>query len=180
MIKKEDILVLDTETTGLRPISRDPAALHRKWTGRDRDERIFPPCRRTCWPGAEAVNHISPAMVAGKPLISERKLGIEKILHAAKIISGYNLPYDQKMLIQNGIYIPSRSKVRYLDLMKPFAKTYGEPSSRYPGKYKYQKLITCAKYYGYSEEGWHDSLADTKATLYCFWKMVEDGSICIE
>lgn len=119
-------------------------------------------------------------MVAGKPLISERKLGIEKILHAAKIISGYNLPYDQKMLIQNGIYIPSRSKVRYMDLMKPFAKTYGEPSTRYSGKYKYQKLITCAKYYGYSEEGWHDSLADTKATLYCFWKMVEDGSICIE
>lgn len=180
MIKKEDILVLDTETTGFGPSAEILQLSIVNGLGEIVMNEYFRPARATCWPGAEAVNHISPAMVAGKPFISERKLGIEKILHAAKIISGYNLPYDQKMLIQNGIYIPSRSKVRYLDLMKPFAKTYGEPSTRYPGKYKYQKLITCAKYYGYSEEGWHDSLADTKATLYCFWKMVEDGSICIE
>ena len=142
MIKKEDILVLDTETTGFGPSAEILQLSIVNGLGEIVMNEYFRPARATCWPSAEAVNHISPAMVADKPLISERKLGIEKILHAAKI--------------------------------------YGEPSIRYPGKYKYQKLITCAKYYGYSEEGWHDSLADTKATLYCFWKMVEDGSICIE
>ena len=114
MIKKEDILVLDTETTGFGPSAEILQLSIVNGLGEIVMNEYFRPARATCWPGAEAVNHISPAMVAGKPLISERKSDIEKILHAAKIISGYNLPYDQKMLIQNGIYIPSRSKVRYM------------------------------------------------------------------
>ncbi len=172
-----EILVLDTETTG---ISKTDEILQLSIINGDGEvvmNEYFRPEHTRSWYYAEKVNHISPAMVEDKPAISERKREIENILHAAKVIVGYNLPFDQGMLIQNGIYIPSAKKVRYVDLMKPFARTYGEKSEKYPGQFKYQKLITCAKYYGYTEEGWHDSLADTKATLYCFWKMVEDGSI---
>ncbi len=172
-----EILVLDTETTGF---SKTDEILQLSIINGDGEvvmNEYFRPGHTRSWYYAEKVNHISPAMVEDKPAISERKREIENILHAAKVIVGYNLPFDQGMLIQNGIYIPSAKKVRYVDLMKPFAKTYGEKSEKYPGQFKYQKLITCAKYYGYTEEGWHDSLADTKATLYCFWKMVEDGSI---
>ena len=99
MIKKEDILVLDTETTGFGPSAEILQLSIVNGLGEIVMNEYFRPARATCWPDAEAVNHISPAMVAGKPLISERKLGIEKILHAAKIISGYNLPYDQRILI---------------------------------------------------------------------------------
>ncbi len=176
-MNKSEILVLDTETTGF---SKTDEILQLSIINGDGEvvmNEYFRPEHTRSWYYAEKVNHISPAMVEDKPAISERKREIENILHAAKVIVGYNLPFDQGMLIQNGIYIPSAKKVRYVDLMKPFAKTYGEKSEKYPGQFKYQKLITCAKYYGYTEEGWHDSLADTKATLYCFWKMVEDGSI---
>ena len=96
MIKKEDILVLDTETTGFGPSAEILQLSIVNGLGEIVMNEYFRPARATCWPNAEAVNHISPAMVAGKPLISERKLGIEKILHAAKIISGYNLPYDRR------------------------------------------------------------------------------------
>ncbi len=172
-----EILVLDTETTGF---SKTDEILQLSIINGDGEvvmNEYFRPEHTRSWYYAEKVNHISPAMVEDKPAISERKREIENILHAAKVIVGYNLPFDLGMLIQSGIYIPSAKKVRYVDLMKPFARTYGEKSEKYPGQFKYQKLITCAKYYGYTEEGWHDSLADTKATLYCFWKMVEDGSI---
>ena len=176
-MNNNEILVLDTETTGF---SKSDEILQLSIINGDGEvvmNEYFRPEHTSSWYYAEKVNHISPAMVEDKPTIRQRKRDIEKILHAAKVIVGYNLPYDQGMLIQCGIYIPSRNKVRYIDLMKPFAKTYGEESERYPGSFKYQKLITCANYYGYAGEGWHDSLADTKATLYCFWKMVEDGSI---
>lgn len=38
------------------------------------------------------------------------------------------------------------------------------------GDYKYQKLSTCAEYYGYDwgNDTAHDSLADCKATLFCY------------
>ena len=178
-MNKNEILVLDTETTGVAKTDEILQLSIINGEGVVVMNEYFRPARAKTWPMAEAVNHISPAMVADKPLILERKKEIEAILHGAKIIVGYNLPFDRNMLIQNGIFVPAKEKTRYLDLMRPFAKTFGEKSAKNPKLFKFQKLITCAKYYGYTEEGWHDSLADTKATLYCFWKMVEDGSIVI-
>ena len=84
MIKKEDILVLDTETTGFGPSAEILQLSIVNGLGEIVMNEYFRPARATCWPDAEAVNHISPAMVAGKPLISERKLGIEKILQIGR------------------------------------------------------------------------------------------------
>ena len=84
MIKKEDILVLDTETTGFGPSAEILQLSIVNGLGEIVMNEYFRPARATCWPGAEAVNHISPAMVAGKPLISERKSDIEKILRVPK------------------------------------------------------------------------------------------------
>ena len=120
------------------------------------------------------MNHITPAMVADSPKMRDVKPKIEALLDRAKVIVGYNLPFDLRMLEQNGVKFPWNAE--YIDIMLPFAEIYGE-SSRYYGGFKRQKLITCARYYGYTEEGWHDSLADTKATLYCFRKMLERGDL---
>ena len=65
MIKKEDILVLDTETTGFGPSAEILQLSIVNGLGEIVMNEYFRPARTTCWPGAEAVNHISPAMVAG-------------------------------------------------------------------------------------------------------------------
>ena len=59
----------------------------------------------------------------------------------------------------------------HYDVMLEFAPIYGEWSS-YHESYKWQKLTTCAKYYGYEFKA-HDSLEDVKATLFCYKKMIE-------
>ena len=177
-MNKEKIIVLDTETTGVDKAAEILQLSILNGAGDVLMNEYFHPLHTASWWGAQQVNHISPAMVAGKPSLSARKRDIEALLHGAYVIAGYNLPFDIRMLGQNGIWLPSKAKVRYLDLMRPFSATYGERNEK-TGRYKWQKLITCAKYYGYEEAGWHDSLADTRATLYCFWKMVEDGSINI-
>lgn len=41
-------------------------------------------------------------------------------------------------------------------------------------EYRWQKLKTCAEYYSYSEDSWHNALDDAKATLFCFYKIFGD------
>lgn len=107
--------------------------------------------------------------------MSELKTAIEKMLNAADIVVGYNLPFDLGMLELNGIKLPFE-KTRYVDIMLPFAKVFGEWSD-YFQDYKWQKLITCAHYYGYQGAGWHDSMADVRATLYCYRAMLFRGDL---
>lgn len=64
-----------------------------------------------------------------------------------------------------------------IDLMPIFAEIYGERSEYYDG-YKWQKLITCASYYGYEWHGnAHDSLADCLATLYCYEQIKKSSQL---
>lgn len=174
---KNRILVLDTETTGFTKNDEILQLSIIDGKGVIVLNEYFCPQHVHSWESAEQVNHISPAMVADKPGIQEEKNRIENILSTAEVIVGYNLPFDLEMLIQNGITIPPSTKVRYLDLMKPFARIYSEHHAKYPDQFKNQKLITCAKYYNYPKDNWHDSLADARATLYCFWEMVKRKGI---
>lgn len=66
------------------------------------------------------------------------------------------------------------SKATVIDVMQDFADIYGEWSDKY-GCNKWQKLTKCATYYGYDWENdtAHDSLADCRATLYCYNKINE-------
>lgn len=170
------ILVLDTETTGVDS-QAEVLQFSAIWAdGREAMNIYIKPAHTLEWPRAMAVNHISPQDVATCPKMSEVKKSIETLLNESRAIVGYNLPFDLEMLRHNGIKLPSEQNVEYIDLMRPFAEVYGEYSLVYDD-YKWQKLITCAEYYGYQGDGWHDSLADTKATLYCFLKMRENGDL---
>lgn len=181
-MNKNEILVLDTETTGFLGNAEVLQVSILDGEGTVLMNEYFRPDHTESWPGAMAVNHITPAMVADKPSIQMRKEEISHLLRHARAVVGYNISFDLKMLRQNGVYVPGPMKLRPIDLMGPFSDRYGKeknlPLNKY-GHYKYRKLITCAGYYGYEEGGWHDSLADTKATLFCFWKMVEDGTLRI-
>lgn len=66
----------------------------------------------------------------------------------------------------------------FIDVMKPFARVYGEYSQYYQD-YKFQKLTCCALYYGYKwkKKDAHSTLADVRAILYCYKVMAANNQI---
>ena len=175
-IPLDKILVLDTETTGVDS-KAEVLQFSAIWAdGTEAANMYIKPVHATEWQSAMAVNHISPMDVAGCPEMSEVKESIETLLGQSKAIVGYNLPFDLNMLYHNGVELPSEDEVEYIDLMIPFAEVCGEWNDYYQD-YKWQKLVTCAGYYGYDGDGWYDSLADTRATLYCFKAMLANGDL---
>ena len=175
-IQDTEILVLDTETTGLTK-EDEILQFSAVWgTGKEAMNIYIKPSHTEKWTEAMKVNRITPEMLKNAPFMNQVKNQIEALLSKAKIIVGYNLPFDLGMLEQNGVKLPSESNTYYVDLMIPFAKVYGVWNEE-RNTYKWQKLITCAAYYDYAGANWHDSLADTKATLYCFKHMLSNNEL---
>lgn len=79
-------------------------------------------------------------------------------------------------IINNSVCIAKTVNIALYDYKENFvADIYGEWSDKY-GCNKWQKLTKCAEYYGYDWENdtAHDSLADCRATLYCYQKMLKE------
>jgi DNA polymerase-3 subunit epsilon len=171
-----DEIVIDTETTGL---NADTDELLQVSIIDSQGNTLFnsyiKPLFTENWDGAMAVNHITPEMVANAPNIIEVKQEINKIINSANVIVGYNTDFDLSFLSAVGI---ENSKATVIDVMQDFADIYGEWSDKY-GCNKWQKLTKCAEYYGYDWENdtAHDSLADCRATLYCYKKMKEQKEL---
>lgn len=158
------IVVFDTETTGLSP--RNDEML--QYSAIDGDEQVLlntyiKPVRATSWPGAEAVNHISPEMVKDAPTLEAVKDQIIGIMSSADLLVGYNLPFDLGFLRQ--IWTPEEHQARY-DVMIKFARFYGQYSEYYED-YKWQKLSTAAAFFDFEFKA-HDSLEDCRATLHVY------------
>ena len=104
-------------------------------------------------------------MVAEAPTLAELHLELRAIFGTAREIIGYNTFFDLAFLEPYGI----SSYRGIVDVMMDFAPIYGE-WSEYHDDYKWQTLSTCAAYFGYDwgEDKVHDSLADCKATLFCY------------
>lgn len=168
-----DIIVLDTETTGIDTqtdellqvsiIDSDGNTLY--------NSCLHPLCKQQ-WQSAERVHGISPDMVANAPTILNEVAKMYKIITSAKIIVGYNIDFDLGFLSSVGINVPDNIKI--VDVMKDFAQIYGEWNDYY-GDYKWQKLTTCADYcnYDWNNDTAHDSLSDCHATLYCYNHLTE-------
>lgn len=167
-----DEIVIDTETTGL---NADADELLQVSIIDSQGNTLFnsyiKPLFTENWDGAMAVNHITPEMVANAPNIIEVKQEINKIINSANVIVGYNTDFDLSFLSAVGI---ENSNAIIVDVMILFAEIYGEWSEIH-NDYKCQKLTKCATYYGYDWENdtAHDSLADCRATLYCYNKINE-------
>lgn len=170
-------IILDTETTGLRTsdgaeiiqlsiINQDGEVLFNEY---------FKPMFSESWEAAMKVNGITPEMVSDKPCIYEKLPEILAILRGAGRVIGYNTPFDLGMLGSVGAELPEEIPVE--DVMRDFAPIYGEYNEE-RGAYKWQSLTTCAAYYGYDwgKDAAHDSLADCRATLFCYKKMRDQHS----
>lgn len=124
------------------------------------------------WKESEEYHHITPEMVENAPRITDKIPELNEILYSAEKIIGYNTIVDLNFLKKSGVFIPENAEI--VDVQEDFAPIYGERdlSLNPRGYYKWQKLTTCADYYGYSFKA-HDSLEDAKATLFCYNKIMD-------
>lgn len=174
-------LVIDTETTGLNPYEHELLECSIIDT---KGEVLFHSYVRPCaeaWPEAQAVNGITPEMVKDAPTISQLREDISRVLSQASTIIGYNTDFDFAFLLNNGIAVPCDAD--FVDVMRLFAPIYGEWSESRQD-YKWQSLVNCAGHYGYNWNAQpgqpHDSLADCRATLYCYQKIMEEKATADE
>lgn len=163
------IIVLDSETTGLDSINDEIVQLSIiNFEGDVLFDEYIKPSYKKKWPQAQVIHGITPAMVKDKKTFRHYRKKIQRIIDEADMIIGYNPYFDLSFLANKGIEIKVDDVV---DVMKIFAGIYGE-WSEYFEDFKFQKLTTCANYYGYTwKKDTPNSLTDCKATLYCFKKM---------
>lgn len=170
---QNNVIVIDTETTGL--VAGSDELLQVSIINADNEvlfNSYIRPTYTQAWDSAQAVNGISPEMVADAPTIDDVRKQIQSIFDNANVICGYNTQFDLGFLQAAGITV--RDDVSVVDVMRDFAPIYGEWNSE-KQDFKWQKLIKCAEYFNYDwgTDTAHDSLADCRATLYC-WKALNN------
>lgn len=164
-------ICIDTETTGLTP-GEDELLQVSIVDGKGSllFNEYIQPARATEWPGAQLINHITPAMVAGCPTIGELVPHLNEIFAEADTIAGYNTKFDLDFLRAAGVVVPARARI--IDVMEIYALVAGDWDEDRE-RFRYKKLTACAAHYGYEwPSGPHDSLQDALATLFC-WPRAE-------
>ena len=172
----EKIIFFDTETTGITVSDEILSLAIVDQDGNTLFNELIRPSRKKKWPDAARVNHITPDAVKNRPTFRFFRKQVQEIFDAADLVVGYNVDFDLGFIRNKGI----RYSGPVVDVMEEFAPIYGEWSD-YFENYKWQKLTTCARYYGYDwgDSAAHDALADTLATRFCFYKVWDatDGNI---
>lgn len=176
--KIRDKIIIDTETTGFSR-SEDEILQLSIVDGDTKQvlfDEYFKPKYKQTWEKAEAVNHISPEMVADKPDIFGRLGDIQKIIAEANTVIVYNAAFDVDFLEHYGIDFSSNV---IDDPMCYGAVLYGETKEHESGEitYKWKKLGVLAEHLGYDGDGWHNSTADCLATAYVYEKIREPENI---
>lgn len=179
-VAPEEVLILDTETTGLS--YKDEVLQLSIINGAG--EKIFneyvKPVFNKKWEEAEKINHITPEMVADKNTLKSYQLFILGQLFQAKYIVGYNIAFDLKMLAQT-LDIPSYVYDKALDVMDAFSKVKNDRIAVTDALIPHP-LKDCAEFFNYVPEpqhNYHDSLEDCRATLHCFNKLLENSVVFI-
>ena len=170
----EELIVIDTETTGL--VSENDDVLQVSiinGNGETLYDGYIKPTINSSWSAAERVNGITADMVSDAAEIEEEMPKIAAIFKSAKKVIGYNVEFDLAFLSEYGCKCAENAEI--IDLMLLFAEIYGEYSEQH-GTYKWKSLSTCAAYYGYDwgNDKAHDSLSDCRATLYCYIEMLKN------
>ena len=158
------LIVIDIETTGL-DIAKDEV-LQISIIDEKYNTLINEYCKPehiTSWKEAEAVHGITQEMVKDKPHFQSYVNKVQEFIVSAEKVIIYNgLDFDFKMLQKYGIHI---DYTKAYDLMLEVDKEYR----------KWFKLVDLAHHYGYQFKA-HDSLEDTKANLYCYYKFKKEQS----
>ena len=167
-----DILIFDTETTGIFPKSEEILELAIvNGCGDILFNERFKPAHKKSWPKAQEINGISPEDVKDCKTLAEYLPQLQEIFDKPKIIAGYNVGFDLKFIHAAGIKTHAEHIV---DVMKDFSDERGIYDDEH-GHNKWFKLEEAASYYNYEFKP-HGALEDCKATLFVFKKLqgIED------
>lgn len=166
MIERDNFLVLDTETTGLRQGEICQIAIIES-TG-----AVLLDCLvKTQDPipaDATAIHGITDAMVADSPTWDLLVKPVQDMLQGRDLVV-YNAIYDRKMMHQTAERA-GLPKVEWKEVatwwcaMEAAAEWYGDWNS-YHQSYRYQKLVRIAYLLGIPTNGAHTALADAQMTL---------------
>lgn len=180
---RENIIIIDTETTGADPATDELLQVSIiNGAGDILFDRHIRPTKATCWPEAEQINHISPDKVQSEPTIEDLLPDIQRIVSKADCIIGYNVVFDIDFLRWANCAFPDWSgdtpSCLIIDVMELFAAIYGSWNPYYQN-YRWQKLATAADYYHYRWDNApaHNALGDCYATLHIWRRMVEAGDV---
>lgn len=165
--KPEDVIILDTETTGIGKEDEIIQLSGIDGYGREVINIYLKPERKVSWPEAERVNHISPMMVSNANTISSIRTQLQNFLNSYKCIVGYNIKFDIRMLNQSALNV---SHMAVIDVMPMYVKHYGTYKN---GKLT-AKLVEAAEHYGYNYDA-HDSLEDVRATLVVLENLMREN-----
>lgn len=171
MEQKCGYIVLDFETTGFPESGGEVlqvAVINDK--GETLISELCRPENVTEWKEAQAIHGITPEMVKDKPTFKELLPKLKEIIDSTAAVVIYNVGFERGILrLTYGVEL----EVPLIDAMEMFAEVYGD-WSEYWQTYRFQKLETAARYYGYEYTA-HDALEDVRATRFVYEKMKESG-----
>lgn len=168
----QNVLCLDTETTGLLESDEILQLSIIDWNENIIYDEMFKPNKKASWDEASEINGIYPDDVKSSPSFLSRIKLIESLLNKADILIGYNIEFDLNMLRNNGLSI-DLEKSMVIDVMTPATEAYGTCSNHYKNK-KYVKLISAisrSKTKKPDSGIFHNSLYDSICTLRLYKKL---------
>ena len=170
----DDVVVFDTETTGLDPYGGDEIVSIGICDGHGNKlfYSLVKPTRKRGWKEAEAIHGISPQDVKDAPKIKQIADEIRSHILGDKLVVGYNVEYDLMMLDAAGV-IDGMPPARF-DVMRQYATVHGTSPARYGREgYQWSKLTECAAHYGYTFPA-HNSAEDAVAAAFCYRSLLSD------
>lgn len=167
LLNREDVVILDTETTGLNSVAECVEIAIVNTQGTVLMDSLVMPIGEVPLE-ASAIHGITKEFLAEQAAPKFRDIvpTLQMILRSATVLCIYNADYDQRIiaqsLIANGI-----TKAMQLPavrcIMRDYAEIRQEPG--WYGKYRWHKLCAAADYEGVPSYNAHRALGDCMMTL---------------
>ena len=160
------LVVVDVETTGLKPAGNDiiEVSLIKYGSPFVPESCLTSLCKPRNQIPAEAsnINHITDEMVDGSPQFAQIAASVSEYIKGCNIV-GQNVEFDTDFLLACGVDLPD---AKYFDTCQ-LARYAIKDMPNY-------KLDTLLRHYGIERDTAHRSLSDAYATALLFEKLVEE------